>query len=287
MKKRYLLFILMLVLVPSIVWAGGNNEDETTSADLDKDLGICVYEGTNTSGKVTHLTFIIYKKDGAISLNDTKCVYSDSSTKQSECNVRRNDITIDYFVKNNKTFCPDTVPFWTYKYKAGRKNTITRHGWVIGEKEPSSTAYSSEYIIGQKVDEANMDIQNPNVTEPSNPIKPPVSILNYDNLCSKDNAGVETIFKMVGYIVQILRWIVPIILIVMGILDFSKAAISSDDKAISVAGTSFFKRMIVALLVFFAPSIIMALLNLFKFAGIKEDSRFISCSEIIFDVLGD
>lgn len=62
----------------------------------------------------------------------------------------------------------------------------------------------------------------------------------------------------------ILLWIriaVPILLIVLGTLDFGKAVLNDDAKALSKATSTFVKRVIAAILVFFAPIIIMLLIN--------------------------
>ena len=62
----------------------------------------------------------------------------------------------------------------------------------------------------------------------------------------------------------ILLWIriaVPILLIVLGSLDFGKAVLNDDAKALSKATNTFVKRVIAAILVFFAPIIIMLLIN--------------------------
>jgi len=63
----------------------------------------------------------------------------------------------------------------------------------------------------------------------------------------------------------LLLWIrigVPILLILLGSLDFGKAVIADDPKALSKATSTFVKRAIAAVAVFFAPTIIMLLIRL-------------------------
>ena len=63
---------------------------------------------------------------------------------------------------------------------------------------------------------------------------------------------------------KILLWIriaVPILIIILGSLDFGKAILADDQKAFNKAGSTFIKRIIAAILVFFAPTIIMYLIN--------------------------
>lgn len=64
---------------------------------------------------------------------------------------------------------------------------------------------------------------------------------------------------------KVLTWIkigVPILLIVLGTLDFGKAVLADDDKALSKATRTFIMRCIAAVAVFFAPIIIMYLIEL-------------------------
>ena len=63
---------------------------------------------------------------------------------------------------------------------------------------------------------------------------------------------------------EIMNWIrigIPIIIIILGSVDFSKAVIVSDDKALSQALSKLIKRLIAAVAIFFAPLILMYLLD--------------------------
>ena len=63
---------------------------------------------------------------------------------------------------------------------------------------------------------------------------------------------------------EILNWIkiaVPILLIILGSLDFGKAVINDDQNALSKAWSSFIKRIIAAIAIFLAPYIIMFLIE--------------------------
>lgn len=80
-----------------------------------------------------------------------------------------------------------------------------------------------------------------------------------------------SIWQLVGYALFILKIVIPIILIILGIIDFSKAAISSDDKMIKDAAISFLKRAIAAVAIFFIPTIIDVCFNLI--AGVSESLK--------------
>ena len=56
--------------------------------------------------------------------------------------------------------------------------------------------------------------------------------------------------------------VTPILIIILSILDFVKATAASDEKAIKDAQSKFIKRLIIAVLIFFLPTILNILLNL-------------------------
>ena len=72
-------------------------------------------------------------------------------------------------------------------------------------------------------------------------------------------AGTAGIWGVIGWIIVIIKIVIPLILIVLGMIDLGKAVISSDEKAINKAVTTLIKRFIAAVVVFFVPSIVSAL----------------------------
>lgn len=68
--------------------------------------------------------------------------------------------------------------------------------------------------------------------------------------------------SFVRALVTTIKILVPLILIVMGIIDFLKAVISADEKTMNHSPISFIKRLIAAILVFFVISIVQFLFNL-------------------------
>jgi large-conductance mechanosensitive channel len=64
--------------------------------------------------------------------------------------------------------------------------------------------------------------------------------------------------------------IAPILVIVLGGLDFAKASLQSDEDAIKKAGINFGKRLIAAVLLFLLPLIINIVLEIAFDAGVLE-----------------
>lgn len=89
-----------------------------------------------------------------------------------------------------------------------------------------------------------------------------------------------SIWQIVGYVILIFKILIPVILIIMGTIDLGKAIVSSDDKAISKSISSFAKRIIIAVAIFFIPTIIGLSFDLVtEFSqDIKEDySNCLDC----------
>ena len=80
-----------------------------------------------------------------------------------------------------------------------------------------------------------------------------------DNPCGEN--GVKLALRIVGYAIFAVKIIVPIVLIVYGTIDVSKAVISGAD-SLQKNLVQFAKRSIAAILVFMAPGIINGIFNL-------------------------
>lgn len=90
-----------------------------------------------------------------------------------------------------------------------------------------------------------------------------------NNKTNSNNDGTESCEDILGPNVMsdiktVMGWLriaAPILVIVLGALDFSKAVLVDDPKALSKASSTFAKRLIAAVALFFAPYILMYLLD--------------------------
>jgi len=108
--------------------------------------------------------------------------------------------------------------------------------------------------------------------------------LKYDSLCAE--GGVRQAAKILGYVITLCKWIVPLLITVLGMVDFGKAAIANDEKALSKAGQTLAMRIIAGLIIFFIPTIVMAILNLLAITnGIENEQHdnFGACTKCLFD----
>ena len=74
--------------------------------------------------------------------------------------------------------------------------------------------------------------------------------------------GTVTIWRLLGYVVLVIKIVIPIILIVLGMLDLGKAVVSNDDKAINKSVTTLTKRFVAAIIIFFIPSLVNTVFNI-------------------------
>ncbi len=112
------------------------------------------------------------------------------------------------------------------------------------------------------------------------------SIPQWEETTATSTAGFcsETIqvFNVIGHVVMILKVLVPLIIIVLGIIDLSKAVISNDDKAISKSAGSLVKRFIAGVVIFFIPTIVTVIFDMLELVNVKGD--FNTCLTCITDV---
>ena len=87
-------------------------------------------------------------------------------------------------------------------------------------------------------------------------------------------------FKLGGIFITLAKIIAPVILIVMGMIDISKAVPAGKDDAIKKSFNDFLKRTIAAVLIFFTPSIILAIFT-FVDGFDNVESAFSPCMDCL------
>jgi len=113
-----------------------------------------------------------------------------------------------------------------------------------------------------------------------------MAAVDYEKIC--DNQYILEAMRIVGVLIQLVKWVVPIILIVLGMVGYGKAAISGDDNATSKATSSLLKKFIAAIVIFLIPTIITAFLNFIDITdGIMDNERFSPCTKCLFDPIND
>lgn len=88
----------------------------------------------------------------------------------------------------------------------------------------------------------------------------------------------KTILAVIKAVINLIKWAVPILLIIMGTMDIAKVVMSngSDDKEVKAAQKKFITRVIYAVVIFLIPTIVTGVLNLVFGTG-KTDTTIMDC----------
>ena len=85
------------------------------------------------------------------------------------------------------------------------------------------------------------------------------------NFCYKS----ARIWQIVGYIIAIVKIVIPLLIIVLGVIDLGRAIVSSEEKIIKDAGGRLVKRLILGICIFFIPQIIDVIFDVV--GGLSEE----------------
>ncbi len=104
-----------------------------------------------------------------------------------------------------------------------------------------------------------------------------VKICNYSTESNTTKECASLGERLIAWIFKIFNWmryIVPALLIILGVLDFIKAIAADSEEDIKKAGARFSKRLIAAALVFIIPLILQFVLGMFSLPGLDPNNPF-------------
>ena len=99
------------------------------------------------------------------------------------------------------------------------------------------------------------------------------NVLDSVNICGQ----LAPVMRIVGYVILAIKIIVPIILIIVGMIDMTKAVMSKKDDEIKDAQKGFMKKAIAAICVFLVMTIVTLLMTL------VGDDSWQGCAKCIND----
>ncbi len=99
------------------------------------------------------------------------------------------------------------------------------------------------------------------------------------------DSGIGPILDVIGVFITILKWAIPVALIIWGTLDLGKAVTEQDEKNIKKAYGKLGQRALAAVLVFFLPGIVVFLVN--QFSGTSAQIGSGGAGECVRRVLGN
>ncbi len=97
-------------------------------------------------------------------------------------------------------------------------------------------------------------------------------------------ASTAIIWQIVGWVFLALKILIPLILIIFGVLDISKAVMASKDDEITKSAKTFGVRIISAIIVFFIPTIVGLVMGLIvDFANSGAKSDYLVCQTCVLN----
>lgn len=118
------------------------------------------------------------------------------------------------------------------------------------------------------------------ITEASDP-NSKKNLIYLSNICEEDT-NVMKVVRFIGYLLVIVKILIPIGLIIIGIVNFSKAMISGNDDSIKKNAQSFAWKIVFAVIIFVLPTLINFIVGIIDGATDGTDD-YINCRNCIFD----
>lgn len=147
-------------------------------------------------------------------------------------------------------------------------------------KKGSTTTTPGDFQGGSADNATQSDVT---VTPPSSVVTSPSNEeldIKDINFCSE--TGVLKTLQIIGYVLYIIKIVIPLLLLILAIKDFATAVISSDDKANSNAISKVIRRVLTAIIIFFIPTFLnIALRGLDDLMA--SQSNYSSCTTCLLD----
>jgi amino acid permease len=103
--------------------------------------------------------------------------------------------------------------------------------------------------------------------------------MDFVQILASDCGGLQPVISLIKNIFNLIKILVPIVLILMGAIDLTKAVMASDDKEIKAATSKLIKRAIAAVAVFFAVTLVDVIMGLVGDSGAEDGDNAMSWSQ--------
>ena len=216
----------------------------------------CLYKKTATTRKVAlvqdasgNITIYKNKKDA-----DFSAKIENKSDKYNDWYTSTEEVVFDDSVKKESDGSLSECPAAKYTERDG-SGKVTFYGSSAGHKKEILTAHSDkvEYVetnrkaTVQASQQLTIDMKFTKTTISS---------------CEDLFKDADDLLDLIKSGITIVKIAIPLILIVMGTMDFAQAIFASNEDGIKKAQSKFTKRVIIAVVIFLIPSILKALLSI-------------------------
>ena len=80
--------------------------------------------------------------------------------------------------------------------------------------------------------------------------------MNMFQILACESTAMNTLIGAVEFVLNLIRWAIPVVLIILGSIDMFKAMASNDDKKAGEAKSRFIRRLIYAVVAFLVPFLV-------------------------------
>lgn len=123
--------------------------------------------------------------------------------------------------------------------------------------------YTTILYLNRDKEKLNLTNQQKEIlSELKEKYKPLAKKLNISPIVDCETLLGENLINKINSYLKIIKISVPILLLVYGVIDFTKALFSADEEAMKKAQKTFIQRLFVAILIFIVPTLVDLLLNL-------------------------
>lgn len=208
----------------------------------------------SNSYKIVALGYINSVSVSTISDNDVMTCTYDYGDGEYTFYVDKNNETVS--LSDNRSSSCTTKDYPKYKkFKNGCPDNIYKSmksdlsGNIVCKYSTSNSSGSSSASLSDSTNDTSIDTTK--ATE------------DYADSC--DDAG-ETI-KLLKQIYNLLRYLIPVLIIGLSIVDFIKVVATGEDKVFKEVWTKFVKRIVIGIVILILPAILSLIINL---SGITE-----------------
>lgn len=278
MKKNYGLFlvIMMLVFVKCVSASSYYYMNDDGYYMLCAEKGGCIEISQNESLATFNLG------NGIIEFNGE--IYYYNSAKEAEYQESQAGKTRMYFYKDSSgryVLCStnEKKSCRTYTFdKLKDIATISANKIVLNNKkgpgEEGDTYYLNQSLQDSFDNSNSQNTENGTSADANKSVAEPTT-----DTCTR----LKEPLRFVGHIVLVFKIIIPIVLLVLGAMDFFRAVTSSKEDDIKKSARSFAFRAISAVVIFFLPTLISVLFSFVdSWAGIRGD--FNACQKCVLRV---
>ena len=255
MYKKKLLLILVLAIAlfsfnknTNAVQERGN-ASETNNKAIE---GYCIY---HTKSEITQLKDLSFMLKQDTKGNITYYYYVGSKLKKDSSSKWKQDKdnTYSYKMDNDVSTPLEKCPNYIDYYIMGKE--VTFHNMTKG------TNFNNIQNISPYKATINKPVSNKDNSENSNSDTTTIIGEKVEMDTCEEVLG-EDLVALLQDLVNIVKIAIPIILIVLGTLDFGKAILSSDENEMKKAQGTFIKRLIIAVAIFLIPSLLGVILDI-------------------------